>query len=201
MEWNHRPTVGLQFRGVESGRGVDPIHPHSSPPESRTSFPTESWPSPGRGSGDIVAPGSLVGPGVNHLLEYPSASLAAWSHSPLGESPKKREAASQPGSAPQPRGNGLMLLATETGGPSENPQSEGRGPPCPHRGPRLAGGRIQPQLGERTWKGHTFEWERVKRSWGRQRPRAAKGRDPGGILSAEGWGRVGGVGCSDEGLT
>lgn len=32
-------TVGLQFRGPEvgSGRGIDPKHPHSFPPESRTS--------------------------------------------------------------------------------------------------------------------------------------------------------------------
>lgn len=60
-----------------------------------------------------------------------------------------------------------MLLATEMVGPSgrpqpeeedtssalREPQSEGRGHPCPHRGPELAGGGAQPQLGEKGLEG------------------------------------------------
>lgn len=79
-----------------------------------------SWPSPGRGSGDTVDPGSPAGPAVNHLLGVSLCPIGCLGPQPSGLKP--RVGGSSPVSVrPMSWGNGLMLLASEMGGPRDAP--------------------------------------------------------------------------------
>lgn len=142
------------------------------------------WPSPGRGSGDTVDPGSPAGPAVNHLLGVSLCPIGCLGPQPSGLKP--RVGSSSPASVrPMSWGNGLMLLASEMGGlsgspPSEKgdinpalrePQFEGRDHPCPHWDARVGRRQDSATAGEKDWKGRTFRREGAEKS-------QCRGRDP-----------------------